>query len=248
MVCNKFSFEVLRGSPIFETIESDPTLVLRDGSKPPQSFSSPRAKWPLVDTIDAYLEALASARPTPGGGSAATIVAAAGAALVAMVARLTAANEKYRAKRSEAERLVAKADTRRRELLEARTADENAYANVVAAQALGRATPEEKSRRTALVQTALAEAAAAPLVSAKLALAVLQLASEATLLENEHLASDVGCAAEFAAAAIAAAAYNVRVNHRYMRDAEVVARQTAELESIEVTGKQLLAAVRAALS
>ena len=32
------------------------------------------------------------------------------------------------------------------------------------------------------------------------------------------LASDVGCAAELASAALAACAYNVRVNHRYMHD------------------------------
>jgi methenyltetrahydrofolate cyclohydrolase len=201
-----------------------------------------------VDRLDGYLEALASARPTPGGGSAATIVAAAGAALVAMVARLTLANAKYAAKRSEAERLIAQADARRLELLEARTTDEKAYQRVVAAQALPRATDEEKSQRTAHVQAALAHAAVAPLAAATLSLAVLILAREAVDLENEHLASDVGCAAEFAAAGLAASAYNVRVNHRYLRDPQFVAQQAAELRALEEAGQGLLAEVRAALA
>jgi len=239
---------VLRGPLIFETIKSDPTLVLRDGSRPPQSFSGLAVKEAHVDGMDSYLEALASARPTPGGGSAATIVAAAGAALVAMVARLTLTNARYATKRSEAQRLIAEADARRLELLEARTLDERAYERVVAAQALPRATDEEKSQRTARVQSALAGAAGAPLDAAKLSLAVLELARAAVDLENEHLASDVGCAAEFGAAGLAASAYNVRVNHRYLRDAELVARQAAELRSLEEAGHRLLAEVRAALA
>ncbi len=137
---------------------------------------------------------------------------------------------------------------RRRELLAARTADERAYAGVVAAQALPRSTPAEKAARTARIQAALADAAAEPLAAAKLALATLRLANDAAHLENEHLASDVGCAAEFAAAALAASAYNVRVNHRYLHDAELVARQAGELNRIETAAHDLRAKVRAALS
>jgi len=144
--------------------------------------------------------------------------------------------------------LIAEADARRLELLEARATDEAAYDRVVAAQALPRATDEEKSQRTARVQSALAGAAGAPLDAAKLSLAVLELARAAVDLENEHLASDVGCAAEFGAAGLAASAYNVRVNHRYLRDAELVARQAAELRSLEEAGHRLLAEVRAALA
>ncbi len=201
-----------------------------------------------METIESYFETLASSQPTPGGGSAATIVAAAGAALVAMVGRLTLGNAKYAAKRSEAERLVAEADARRRELLAARAADERAYAGVVEAQALPRSTPQEKAERSARLQAALTKAAVEPLAAANLALATLRLACDAAQLQNEHLASDVGCAAEFAAAALAASAYNVRVNHRFLHDAELVARQAGELNRIETAAQEVLAKVRAALS
>ena len=44
--------------------------------------------------IEGYLDALASADPTPGGGSAATLVGALAAALCAMVARITTTSPK----------------------------------------------------------------------------------------------------------------------------------------------------------
>ncbi len=201
-----------------------------------------------MESIEDYLAALASARPTPGGGSAATIVAAAGAALVAMVSRLTVANDKYLAKRSHAERLVEDADALRERLLAARVADENAYGAVVAAQALPRATPDEKTLRTERLQHALADAAAEPLAAAELALAVLRLAHESLELENTHLESDVGCAAEFGAAALAASAYNVRINHKYLHDEELIARQRDELLRLENEARRQLAAVRTSLA
>ena len=50
-----------------------------------------------METIQQYLTDLGSEAPVPGGGSAATIVAACGAALVGMVARICARNPKYAA-------------------------------------------------------------------------------------------------------------------------------------------------------
>ncbi len=47
--------------------------------------------------IDAFLEKLASSAPEPGGGAAAALTAATGAALVSMVANLTIGKEKYAA-------------------------------------------------------------------------------------------------------------------------------------------------------
>ncbi|MGB9652289.1 MAG: cyclodeaminase/cyclohydrolase family protein, partial [Candidatus Cybelea sp.] len=62
------------------------------------------------------------------------------------------------------------------------------------------------------------------------------------------LASDVGSAAELAHAALAACGYNVRVNHRYMREGPIVREQTARLVRYEGEASQILARVRGALS
>lgn len=186
-----------------------------------------------MDSLEAYLEALASPSPTPGGGSAATIVAALAAALVAMVARITAANPSYAARSAEANAIANEADALRLQLLEARARDERAYAAVVAAMALPKVSPQEKAERTARLQVALAGAAAEPLRAAELALGVLALASRAAALENRHLESDVTCARVFARAAIAASAANVRVNHAYLEDAALVQAQEQALQAIE---------------
>jgi len=183
--------------------------------------------------IDAYLDRLASDEPVPGGGSAAAIVASLGAALVAMVGRITARGSKFAEFASTAEELVRRVDVLRKGLREARERDERAFSAVVEAQALPKRDDAQRTVRTAALQLALAEAADAPLHCAALAGDVIELAQAIAAAGNTGLASDVGCAAEFGAAAIAACAYNVRVNHLYMRDETAIDRQASALETIE---------------
>jgi formiminotetrahydrofolate cyclodeaminase len=201
-----------------------------------------------VETIDAYLKALSSEAPTPGGGSAATIVAALGAALVAMVARITLGNEKLSEHHELAAELAAQADTLRANLAAAREADETAYRAVVHAMELSRATPEQKEARNTALQRALTNAAAEPLAAAALSLRVLELAQRALGLRNTNLVSDVGCAAEFGAAALAACAFNVRINHKFMKEPQLVARQESELHASEERAAKLLPSVRSETS
>lgn len=61
------------------------------------------------ETINEYLTRLASRQPTPGGGAAAALHAAQGAALVAMVARYTT-GEKYKQHSELVGRIVSGAD------------------------------------------------------------------------------------------------------------------------------------------
>lgn len=179
-----------------------------------------------------YLERLASASPTPGGGSAATIVAAMGAALVAMAARIIAANRTYSSKHEIAHRIAERADALRLSLLAARNRDETAFAAVMQSEG------DER-------QNALREAAAAPLAVMHDALAVERLALDAFEFGNSHLESDLICAAEFAAAALRACALNVRINHRWMKDAPLVASQQDEAENYERESARILTAIRA---
>jgi formiminotetrahydrofolate cyclodeaminase len=185
-----------------------------------------------VDGIDAYLDRLASADPTPGGGSAATLVGALGAALCAMVARITAGGKRYSAVRDEALTIVAAADVLRERLAAARPLDEAAYGAVVAASALPNGTADEQRARTAALQSALVEAAEAPLVAAGLCAEGIALAARAHALGNTHLVSDVECALHFFRAALAASVANVRINHRFIHDSKVVHAQDERLVAI----------------
>ena len=194
--------------------------------------------------IESYLETLASASPTPGGGSAAAIVASMGAALVAMVARIVAGNPKFAEQHALAVDLIAKAEKLRERSLAARHEDERAYGLVVSATALPRATADEKTARTAALQSAFAQAAAAPLAAAESAKLIATLAERALALGNAHLIGDLGTAAELAAAAFASAAINVRGNHIYMKDRALIEKQAALLDRYEREIGTLVARVR----
>lgn len=175
----------------------------------------------------------------PGGGSAAAVTGSLAAALVAMVGRIHATS---------IPKLVADADRLRDELGAARRRDEQAYARVVDAQALPKRDETERAARQSALEAALHDAAEAPLAIAALALAVLGLLDRLLEVSLGALGSDVGCAAEFAGAALAAAAYNVRINHRYMKDAAVVRDQAARLAALEDTAAGILKRARDALA
>jgi len=190
-----------------------------------------------VDSLNDYLTKLASQAPVPGGGSAALVVGAVGCSLVAMVARICASNKKYESVRALAERLIISADDLRSLMLQLREQDEAAFEAVVAARG-------DKE----VMQRALFNAAATPLEGARAALAALRLAVDALELNNANLVSDVGCAAEFAHAALLACGYNVRINHKFMKDEKAISSQRAQLEKYELNASTLLSTLRTAVN
>lgn len=155
-----------------------------------------------------------------------------GAGLVAMAARITAANPKHADRHDAACDLAKLADAQREKLMGARVRDEAAFENVMKTRG------DER-------QVALREAAQAPLDAMRLALDVQRLTIAALRLNNAHLESDLGCASEFAAAAVAACAYNVSVNHSFIRDETLVAAQRSEVAQYELESRQLLETMRA---
>ncbi|TAM72672.1 hypothetical protein EPN44_15385 [bacterium] len=183
-------------------------------------------------SLEEYLEHLASGEPTPGGGSAAAVVGAVAAALVAMVGRLTLASPKSAERHADAHRLIGRADALRSACLAGARADEEAYDAVVAAQRLARSTDEEKAARAAALQLALARAAETPLRNAETALSILRLAGEMARVGTPHAQSDVRCAQAFARAALQGSFENVRVNHEYLKDEALVAAQRARMEAL----------------
>jgi formiminotetrahydrofolate cyclodeaminase len=165
-----------------------------------------------------------------------------------MVARICSTNPKYAGQHDLARSLIERADGLRADLLERRIRDEAAFDRVVAATALPRSTDAEKAARARSLEHALHGAAAEPLGAAKQAVAVLRLTVEMLEIRNANLASDVGCAAEFAHAGAAACAYNVRINHRFMKDTELIALQSETIGRYEREANATLAGVRTAVN
>lgn len=179
-------------------------------------------------------------------------VASAGAALVAMVCRISAENPRFTSQKEAAERIADRADALREMFLEARERDEAAFGAVVDAQRLPKTSDSEKAARRAALEHALHLAAAVPLELCSNILQALELAEQTLEIENKNLISDVGCAAEFFSAALRACAYNVRINHRYMKERNAINSQSQELMRIEreagLQVQRIRAAVDAALT
>lgn len=198
----------------------------RDGGEGAQA--RPYDEWPIAS----YLEKLASDSPEPGGGSAAALVGALGAALLGMVASLTLGSEKYAAAHGEIGELGARAAQLRAQLEDLVTKDAQAYAEVAAAMKLPKESEAQKKERTAVLQTALKGAAEVPAKIAAAALEVAKLALPAAEKGNPHAVSDAGVAVVLAEAAAQGAALNVKINVSWIDDAEFNRTTWAGIEAV----------------
>jgi formiminotetrahydrofolate cyclodeaminase len=185
-------------------------------------------------SLGEFCERLASADPTPGGGTASAVAGALAAALVAMVARTTIGKKRFADRQAAMEAIRDEADKLRGDLLAQAEADARAFEAVLVAYRLPKATPEEEARRAAAVQEAMRGAIAAPLAACRLARRVLELARQAAAEGNPNAASDAGVAGLLAAAAARGALLNVRTNLPQLADAgerERIEAQAAALEA-----------------
>ena len=198
----------------------------------------------IVDrSIREFLGELASSAPTPGGGSAAALVGAVGAALLAMVGNLTAGKKGYEAVDRSMRDLVAESDRLRGEL--ARLADEDVrvFGEVMAAYRMPRGDDAERAARRDAIQSALLDATDAPLKLARVCAEVIDLAATAAEEGNSNVVSDAGVGVVAAHAALRAAALNVWINAGSIDDREFADRAVAELERLLAVGAERTEAV-----
>lgn len=169
-------------------------------------------------TLDEFTEALGSSAATPGGGSAAALSGALAASLLAMVARITAANPSFADRAAGLEEIAVRAERLRTELIGLVDEDAAAFDRVMAAFRLPKETPEEKEARSREVQTGYEKAVESPLRVCRRALDVLTLASRTAELGNPNAISDVGVAGLLAESALEGAALNVQINLGSIKD------------------------------
>jgi formiminotetrahydrofolate cyclodeaminase len=169
-------------------------------------------------TIEDWLTDLASELPAPGGGAAAGVNAAMGAALVSMVCNLTIGKPKFADYEAVMREVLDEAERLRLEALQLAEDDAEAFSGVVAAYRLPKSSDEEKAARTAAIQSGLVEAAAVPLAVAKVAAQVIRLSGRVLEGSNPNVLSDVAVAASAAKSALESAALNVDINLVSIKD------------------------------
>lgn len=159
-----------------------------------------------------FLDKLASSAPEPGGGAAAALAGATGAALVSMVANLTIGKAKYAAVADEMTTTLARAEALRAALVAAIDRDAEAFGQVMAAYRLPWQTPEEQAARKQATRAALREATRVPAEVVTLCGEVAAWSRVVADKGNPQVISDAAVAALLADAGAQSAALNVRIN------------------------------------
>ena len=153
-------------------------------------------------TLSEYLDALSKNTPVPGGGSAAALTAAIGAALISMAANYSKGRSQSKRAEKRIVSVLKKSEQIRKRLLELVDLDARAYLGVV----------KTRGASAQVRRKALWEAAKVPREVCKLCYQAIQLTPCLVERGNPHLISDVEIAAEMLLAAFNSAHINVEVN------------------------------------
>ncbi|WP_449315593.1 cyclodeaminase/cyclohydrolase family protein [Rubneribacter sp.] len=171
-----------------------------------------------------FIDELASAAPTPGGGGASAYVGALASALASMVGNLTVGKKAYAQVEAEVYVTLEKLADVRERLLELVDEDARAFSPLAAAYRMPKATPEEQAAKNEALQAALVGACDVPLEIMERVSDVVELTDFLAHNGSKMALSDAGVAAAFARAAADGASLNIFINAASMDDREQAQR------------------------
>lgn len=183
-------------------------------------------------SVEKFLDDLAGGNPTPGGGSAAAIMGAMGAALVSMVCNVTIGKKGYEAVEAEMRSVLSESERVRRRLTAMVAEDIAAFDSILAAYKLPKATEEDKAARVAAIQAGLRRATEVPLDCARVCAEVIALARRASEQGYLNVISDGGVGVLAGFTGLRSAALNVYINVPALKDRAFAERATDELEKL----------------
>ena len=175
-----------------------------------------------------FAEVLASKASVPGGGGAAALVGAVGVALCSMVGNFTTGKKKYAQYEEDIKRMLAEGEELRLKLLDLVDADAAAFEPLSKAYAY----PKEDPKRDEVLEEATMNALKAPIEMVETLAKVIALLEEMQVKGSKMLISDVGCGALFAGAAMEAAAMNVFVNTKSLKNRDVATKINNHMDEL----------------
>lgn len=176
-------------------------------------------------TINEFNELLASSSPVPGGGGVSALAGALGAGLGVMVGSLTVGKKKYAEHEAELREISTEAEKLQQRFLELIDEDAECFEPLSKAYSLPKDTPGREER----MEECLLLAASAPMETARLCCRAIELLERFAELGSALAVSDAGCGASLCASALRAAALNVFVNTRLMKDREKAEEMNGEI-------------------
>ena len=189
----------------------------------------------LIDMkITEFLDALASDSPAPGGGAAAAIAGALGAALGSMVSNITIGKDGYEEVQDFFKEKLVQFEELRALLTELVDKDANAFSGVIKAMKLPKETEEEKAIRSAEILANYKIAAEIPLETCKACRKVIDLHIECGIKGFKFALSDIAVGALSALTGLKSAVHNVEINLGYIsgKDKEYAEAMEKELEGL----------------
>ncbi|NJN66208.1 MAG: cyclodeaminase/cyclohydrolase family protein [Chloroflexaceae bacterium] len=189
--------------------------------------------YPIYEqSVGAFLDALASSEPTPGGGSVAGFSGAMAAGLLSMVCAITLKKKNHDPEGETLQQILTQAETLRQSLQKLTQDDIEVFDRLSAAYKLPRTTDADAASRKSAIQTVTRQAAEVPLQTAHQAAALLPLCRELAHLSGRLLVSDVGVAALLVRATVRAALLNVEINLTSLEDAMFVRQVRAQMADL----------------
>lgn len=188
-------------------------------------------------SIHEYLTRLAGPTAAPGGGAAAGLSGAQGAALLCMVCNLTIGRKKYAAVEADMIGHLAVAERLRGQLTELIDRDAGAYDGVMDAYKLPKDTDEQRAARSAAIQAGLKHATLIPLETLTACVEVLELTPAVLEKGNPNVVSDGGAGVLSAYAGMMTAAINVRINLNALKDEAFVAMIEGQMADLLARGE-----------
>lgn len=185
-------------------------------------------------TVGAFLNALASAAPVPGGGSVAALTGAMSAGLLTMVCALTIGKAQFRDYEEELRSIHDQAEALRADLQQLAQEDMRVFNNLSAAYKLPRTTEADAASRQAAIQKVTRHAAEVPLQVARAAARLLPLCTALANRCGRNIVSDVGVAVLLARSTVQSALLNVETNLATLDDKIYVREVRAQMEDMTI--------------
>jgi len=202
-------------------------------------------------TLDKFLDTLASGAPTPGGGSAAAVIGAMGAALISMVCNVTLGKKGLESAAAEMRAVCGESERLRVRLTAMIAEDIAAFDELMNAYRLPKASDTEKALRSAAIQKSLVGATNTPLECARACAQVIGISRRAAEAGYAGVISDAGVGVLAAQTALRSAALNVQINAPLLEDRGFAAAAIGEIEQLLESGgresEAVFALVRARL-
>jgi len=183
--------------------------------------------------LNDFADETASESPAPGGGSIAAYVGALGVSLATMVANLSSHKKGWDERWEEFSDYAAQGQHLKDELIKLVDADTAAFNKIMEAFALPKATPEEKTKRSAAIQAATKYAIEIPFKVMQTAAAAMPLAKAMVDIGNPNSVTDAAVGALCIRTAVMGAFMNVRINAGGYNDKDFVNEIIAKGKAIE---------------